>query len=150
MPQSGVPFARRIAVCCAAIILALYVVGLVSGTEIRHLVQTAPLWLGVILGWRSSSLARWIALPFFLFWLTIMVFIWLFLLGWARIVSGHFSPTEIAMTIVIGIAAVAGIAAAPRAKMYAPALAAAGAFVLGAALQLAAFRISMLPAIARR
>ena len=150
MPQPGARFAQRISICCAAIILALYVVGLVSGTEIRHIVQTAPLWLGVLLGWRSSAAARWIALPFFLFWLAIMVFIWLFLLGWAHIVSGHFSPTEVAMTIVIGIASVSGITAAGRAKMYAPPLAAAGVFVLGAFLQLAAFRLSMLPQIARR
>jgi hypothetical protein len=48
------------------------------------------------------------ALPCFLFWLTIMVFIWLFLLGWARIVSGHFFPTEIAMTLVVGLASLVG------------------------------------------
>ena len=150
MPRSDAQVSRTICLCCAAIILALYVVGLVSGTEIRHVVQTAPVWLGVVLGWRMSSLARWIALPFFLFWLGIMVLIWLFLLGWARIVSGHFSPTEIAMTIVIGIASVVGMAAAARAKVHARPVAAVGAFVAGAVMQFVAFRISLLPAIARR
>jgi hypothetical protein len=36
-----------------------------------------------------------------IFWMIIMIFIWLFLLGWARIVSGRFFPTEVAMTLVI-------------------------------------------------
>ena len=42
-------------------------------------------------------------------WLMIMLFIWLFLLGWARIVSGTFNLIEIAMTFMIGAASVAGI-----------------------------------------
>jgi hypothetical protein len=35
-----------------------------------------------------------------MFWLIIMIFTWLFLVGWARIVTGHVSPTEVAMTLV--------------------------------------------------
>jgi hypothetical protein len=38
-----------------------------------------------------------------------MTFIWLFLLRWARVVTGHFSPTEVAMTLVIGVACALGI-----------------------------------------
>ncbi len=38
--------------------------------------------------------------PCFVFWLLLMTAIWFFLLGWARIVSGTFSPTEIAMTVI--------------------------------------------------
>ena len=145
MPEST----RTIGVCCAAIIGALYVVGLVSGTEIRHVVQTAPLWIGVVLGFRGSGLARWLALPFFLFWLAIMVLIWLFLLGVARVVSGHFTPAEVAMTIVIGVASAVGIVAALRGRRTSG-WAAAGAFLAGAVLQLVAFRLSLLPEIARR
>ena len=40
-----------------------------------------------------------------------MIFIWLFLLGWARIISGHFLPSEVAMTLVVGAASCVGIAA---------------------------------------
>jgi hypothetical protein len=139
-----------VALSCTAIIAALYVVGMVSGTELRHVVQTAPVWIAVVLGFRTHSLARWLALPIFIFWLAIMILIWLFLLGWARVLTGHFTPTEVAMTIVIGLASAAGIIAALRPRPAAGALPATAAFVLGAVLQFAAFRISMLPGISHR
>jgi hypothetical protein len=141
---------RTIGICCAAIIAALYVVGLVSGTELRHVVQTAPIWIGVVLGFRASALARWIALPFFLFWLAIVVLIWLFLLGVAHVVSGTFTPPEVAMTVVMGCASLGGIAAAFQRGKRTSAMAAVGAFVVGAVLQFAAFRVSLLQGIARR
>jgi hypothetical protein len=50
----------------------------------------------IALGIRRSGWIKWAALPCFFFWLMLMILIWLFLLGWARIVSGTFSPTEIA------------------------------------------------------
>jgi hypothetical protein len=141
---------RTIGICCAALICALYVVGLVSGTELRHAVQTAPVWIGVVLGFRGSSLARWMALPFFLFWLLIVVLIWLFLLGVAHVVSGTFTPPEVAMTVVMGAASLGGILAAVRGRVRASVLSAVAVFLVGAALQFAAFRISLLPGIARR
>jgi hypothetical protein len=141
---------RRIAWQCVLIIAALYVVGLVGGTVFRHAAQTAPLWLGIFLGWRRNPLARWIALPMFLFWIVVMVLIWLFLLGWARVVHGTFSPMEIAMTLVIGFASLAGVVSALGRQAPTSRLSAAGAFLLGAALQVAAFRVSMLPGISNR
>src|SRR2546422_2950062 len=95
--------------CCVAIIAALLVVGAVSHGVIRHIVQTSPLWIAIVLGIRQSTLTKWAALPCFVFWLLTMTAIWLYLLGWARIVSGTFSPTEIAMTVVVGFASIAGI-----------------------------------------
>jgi hypothetical protein len=139
---------RFIGICCAAIIAALYVVGLVSGTELRHVVQTAPVWIGVAMGFRASPLARWIALPFFLFWLLVVVLIWLFLLGIARVVSGTFTPPEVAMTVVMGAASLAGIAGVLRGRGKASAVASACAFLAGAVLQFVAFRVSLLPGIA--
>ena len=141
---------RTIGICCAAIIVALYVVGLVSGTSLRHAVQTAPVWIGVVLAFRASPLARWIAMPFFLFWLAIVVLIWLFLLNIARVVSGTFTPPEVAMTVVMGCASIGGIAASLWRGKRVSALVATVAFVAGAVLQLAAFRVSQLPAIATR
>jgi len=141
---------RIIGICCAALIGALYVVGLVSGTELRHVVQTAPVWIGVALGFRNSPLARWIALPFFLFWLVVVVLIWLFLLGIAHVVSGTFTPPEVAMTVVMGAASVAGIVAGLQRQKRASMMAVVGAFLAGAVLQFVAFRVSMLPGIAHR
>ena len=141
---------RTIAVCCATMIGALYVVGVVSGTELRHVVQTLPIWIVVVLGWRGSKLTRWIALPFFLIWLALMVMIWLFLLGVSRMVSGHFTPAEVAMTIAIAVASAIGIGTAFRRQKRTSAGRAAAMFVFGAALQVAALRISFLPGIASR
>ena len=56
--------------------------------------------------------------------------IWLFLLGWARIVSGTFTVTEIAMTIVVGAASTLGIVTGLRMKT-ATRTAVAAATVLG-------------------
>lgn len=73
-----------------------------------------------------------------------------FILGWSRVLSGHFSPVEIAMTLIIGVASAFGIATIFRWRTATRPFAAAALFVLFAALQLIAFRISMLPAIAHQ
>jgi hypothetical protein len=83
-----------IAYCSLAILVALYLVGAVSNGSLRHEVQTLPLWFPIVLGFRQSNFAKWTAFPCFIIWLTLMTFIWLFLLGWAKILSGHFSPVE--------------------------------------------------------
>src|SRR5207247_8785624 len=96
--------ARVVAWCSLAVLMALYIVGAVSVPpgSLRHEVQTLPLWFPIIVGFQRKELAKWAALPCLIFWLTIMCFIWLFLLGWARIVTGRFFSTEIAMTLVVG------------------------------------------------
>ncbi len=79
-----------------------------------------------------------------------MIAIWLFLLGWARIVSGTFTVTEIAMTIVVGAASTLGTVTGLRMRT-ATRRAVATATVLGVTvLDLIAFRVSLLPAIAHR
>ena len=80
----------------------------------RRSISTNPKMLGEMTvsvlkgedGFQRKEIAKLAALPCMVFWVAIMVFIWLFLLGWARIVSGQFSRTEIAMTIAIGVAAI--------------------------------------------
>lgn len=79
-----------------------------------------------------------------------MVFIWLFLLGIARIVSGTFSPIEIAMTIVIGIASLLGIVVSLRGRTSTSLSVGLGTVVLFAVLQLLVFRLSLIPYIATR
>src|SRR5438094_9030049 len=97
-------YARAVAYSSLAALLALYVVGAVSVPpgSLRHEVQTLPLWFPIVAGLRGKPIAKWAALPCFIFWLPVMIFIWLFLLGWARIVSGLFFPSGLAMTLVIG------------------------------------------------
>jgi hypothetical protein len=141
---------RILTVCCVSIIAALLVVGAVSHGVLRHIVQTSPLWIAIVLGIRRSGWIKWAALPCFFFWLMLMIFIWLFLLGWARIVSGTFSPTEIAMTVIVGLAAVVGIVRALSLRASVGAWSSIATVLLVAVLQVAAFRLSLLPAIAHR
>ena len=139
---------KAIGACCLAVLAALYIVGAVSHGSLRHEVQTLPLWVPIVAGFNRREFARWCALPCLLFWLLCMVLIWLFLLGWAHVISGRFSPVEIAMTLIVAAASAAGFGLSVwRAKWTARGCA---LIVLFAILQFAAFRISMLPAIAHQ
>ena len=93
---------KTIGGCCLAVLVALYIVGAVSHGSLRHEVQTLPLWIPIIAGFNRREFARWCALPCMFFWFAMMSLIWLFLLGWSHLISGHFAPIEIAMTIVVG------------------------------------------------
>jgi hypothetical protein len=140
-----------IAICCLVIVAALVLgVGLATNLVLRHVVQTAPLWIGVILGFRHSRAASWAALPLFLVWLVLMALIWLYLLGLSSLVSGHFAPVEIVMTIIVGAAAIVGVGGFIRFKPSLSPIMAGGIFVLMLATQFACLQISLLPAIAQR
>src|SRR6187455_1102630 len=107
---------QLVATAALAILVALYVVGAVSvppGSP-RHEVQTLPLWIPIVAGYRGRPIAKWAALPCLVFWLAVMIAIWLYLLGIARIVTGRFFPTEVAMTLVVGAAAAIGLGACAR------------------------------------
>ena len=142
---------QLIAIYCLAIILALTLgVGLATGLVLRHLVQTLPLWAAVVFGFRRSSVAAWIAAPCFLFWLVLIVVIWAFLLGIAHVINGTFQPIEIAMTIVVALACLAGLLGVARSRSSLSVATKAVLFILMAVLQFACFRISFLPSIANR
>ena len=125
-------------------------VGLASGLVLRHIAQTLPLWIVAALSLRRSPGAGWFAIPCYVFWLALMAVIWLYLLGIAHIVSGHFTPLEIAMTFVVAVAAIAGVIGASRfSRSVSPAVAVC-LFATGAALQWACFRLSLLPGLVDR
>jgi hypothetical protein len=139
---------RIIGWCSLVVLVALYVVGAVSHGSLRHEVQTLPLWVPIVAGFNSRGFSRWCALPCFLFWLLCMVLIWLFLLGWSHFLSGQFSPTEILLTVVIGIASAIGLVQCLWRLRWS--WRHSTLLVLFAILQLACFRISMLPQIAHQ
>jgi hypothetical protein len=149
---SAMTNAKLVASGCVAVLIALYVVGAVSVPpgSLRHEVQTLPLWFPIVQGFRERPMAKWMALPFLVFWLAIMTLIWLFLLGWARVVSGSFSITEIAMTIIIGVASLLGLSTIFGWRTSTSAGTATAFVVAFAAFQLLAFRISLIPFIARQ
>lgn len=152
MPANTKPSAPiYVASCCLFIILALVLgVGLASNLLLRHIVQTAPLWVAVALGFRRSHAAPWVALPFFLFWLLLMALIWAYLLGISTFFSGKFSPVEIAMTFVVGAASIVGIICFFAFKSDLSRVAGIGLFVMMAVIQWGCFRLSFVPAIAHR
>ena len=140
-----------IAVCCLGIILALVLgVGLATNLVLRHLVQTAPFWICVVLGFRHSRATYWAGLPLFLFWLILMALIWTYLLGISHVVTGHFSPIEIVMTLIVGASSVIGMGSLVRSQLSFPPARAAVLFVIMAIFQLVCFRLSLLPSIAHR
>src|SRR6266851_2465779 len=114
MKDNSQPFALLLTGCCVAIIAALLVVGAVSSGVIRHIVQTSPLWIAIVLGVRRSGWSKWAALPCLVFWLSSVVGI----------------VTALWMTSNIR------------------AWSATATVLLLAVLQLAAFRLSLLPGIA--
>ena len=143
-------FSKWIAGSSLAVLVALYVVGAVSHGSLRHEVQTLPLWFPIVWGFRHRELAKWSALPCFIVWLAIMIAIWLFLLGWARILTGHFSTVEIAMTLIVGAGCLCGIGAGFRWRTTVRPAAAYGVAALFTALQVLALRVSLIPYIGIR
>ncbi|HLJ51118.1 MAG TPA: hypothetical protein VKU01_34155 [Bryobacteraceae bacterium] len=140
---------KAIGYCALITLVALYLVGAVSNGVLRHIVQTLPLWFPIVLGLRHRETAKYAAIPCFIIWLVLMIFIWLFLLGWARIISGHFTPIEVILTLVIGAAGIAGLVAGFRWRTNLSWTKAISTTLLFAVLQLAALRVSFLPSIAK-
>lgn len=141
--------ARTLAYCALTTLLALYLVGAVSNGVLRHIVQTVPLWLPIWLGFRGRESAKWAAIPGFAIWLLLMSLIWLFLLGWVKVISGHFTPVEIGLTLVIGVATTMGLITALRWRTGVGWTQGIATAVVSAIFQVAALRISFLPSIAK-
>jgi len=140
---------KAIGYCAIATLLALYIVGAVSNGVLRHIVQTLPLWFPIMLGLRQREIAKWASLPCFIIWLLLMTLIWLFLLGWAKGISGHFTPIEVILTLVIGAASLAGLLIGFRWRTSLSWSKALSTTAIFAILQLAALHISFLPSIAK-
>jgi hypothetical protein len=133
-----------------AIAVALVLVGVVSGTIIRHVVQLAPVLVAGVVALRRPAWSRFAAIPVFAFWLFIMVLIWLHLLGLAHVITGQFKPAEVVLTVVIGLACVVGLGVASRRSTGASWHSAVLAFVLFSALQVTAMWVSLQPLFATR
>jgi hypothetical protein len=76
--------------------------------------------------------------------------IWLYLLGWARVISGTFSRTEIALTLVIGVVSLCGIVNCIRLEVSLGLVAASATFLVALLRQAAAIALRITPAIAHR
>ena len=96
--------------------MSLLLIGVVSATPLRHLVQAVPAVVALGLVWRGIGWSPYSALPLFLFWLFLMSLIWLFIFGLAHLITGTFSPAERMLTVAIVLSCVLGIGAALRAS----------------------------------
>jgi hypothetical protein len=143
-------FVSSVGMYLAVIAIALGLVGVVSQTVIRHMVQIIPLILALALSVRRSALGSVAAVPLFAFWFLIMGGIWLFLLGIARVFSGTFSPVEITLTLIIGAASVVGVVVAYRQGTSTPLAMRLGTIIVFAVLQFAAMWLSVQPFVATR
>jgi hypothetical protein len=138
----------RVLFAGAALALAILAVGPASHEVVRHLIQAAPLMLACLIGARRPEVLRWMLAPFFLFWLLIAVLIWLFLLHVARILTGTFSPPEIALTVVMAVSAASGLAMFLNVRRRLPVVVGLGVFALALAAQFGAFALSIQPWVA--
>ena len=132
-----------------ALAIAILAVGPASHEVVRHVIQAAPLMFFCVVGVREPATLRWLLGPVMLFWLTIAVLIWLFLLHIARVVTGTFSPAEIALTLAMGAASLVGLANVGRVRRRFPILHGLGLIALSLALQVGAFALSTQPWVAR-
>lgn len=143
--------ARRVVVgCLIGLALALLLVGLVSGTVLRHIVQIVPIMIVLAVVRRRPDWGAYAAIPIFLFWTFIVVLIWLFLLGLSRIANGHYTPIEVISTFLMMACSIVGVVKCVQLGRALPAVGRAVAFLLFAGMQLAAMWVSFLRPIANR
>jgi hypothetical protein len=141
---------QMVRTCLVGLALALLLVGIVSGTILRHVVQIVPIIIGVGVLERRSAWASSAALALFVFWSVIVVLIWLFLLGVSRIANGHYTATEVAATFVMLGCSIVGIIASFRLGRPVGLGGRVFAFLLFAGLQFVAMWVSFLGPIAHR
>ena len=134
----------------AGLAIALLVVGLVSGTVLRHVVQIVPIAAALAFVSRRPAIGAFAALPVSVFWIFIVSLIWLFLMGLSRIANGHDTLAEILSTFVMAICCVCGVVRAIPMARSAPGAARVVTFAGFAALQIAAMWIRFTPSIANR
>ena len=143
-------FRSPLTVSLGGLAVALMVVGVVSGTVLRHVVQIVPILVASIVVRRRPAIGAYAALPIFIFWTLIVTLIWLFLAGLSSIANGHYTTTEIASTLVMAVCCGYGIVRAIPGGRTAPIAARLVTFIAFAGLQLAAMWISFSRSIANR
>ena len=141
---------KVIAVCLGAVLVSLLLVGIVSGTFVRHVIQVVPVAVALVAVTRRSDLGPFAALPIFALWLLLMALIWLYLAGVQTFFTGRFSSVEILLTVIIGLSSLTGIVACARPRSTVGVAGRAAATMGFAALQFGALLVSFLRPFANR
>jgi hypothetical protein len=147
MESSAKPYVEA---CLIGLALALLLVGLVSGTFLRHVVQVLPIILVLVVVRHRPAWAAYSALPIFICWIAIVTLIWLFLLGLSRVASGQYTPIEIILTFVMATCSVVGVFKSVALGRPLAVIGRVAAFLLFAVVQVAAMWVSFLRPIANR
>ena len=129
--------ARVIAVCLIGVVVSLILVGIVSGTLLRHVVQVIPPLVALWLLLRKPETGAYAVATIFAFWALVMALIWLYLLGLSDIAYGSYSAIEIILTVVIAACSLLGIAMSLRVGRPLSLLRLAATVILFLALQIA-------------
>ena len=130
------------AVCLAGVAISLILVGAVSGTLARHVVQIVPVVLALAVVLRRPAMGAWAAIAVFTVWIVVMAAIWLYLLGLSYVAEGSYSAFEVALTIVIAACSAWGVHKAVLAGSATPLLARTAAILTGLAIQSAFLAVS--------
>lgn len=136
--------------CLIGLTVALLLVGVVSGTVLRHVVQSVPILIGLAVLARRPDWGAYTAIPIFAFWALIVTLIWLFLLGLSPIASGRYTATEVILTFVMIGCSIVGITKSVRLGRSLPPLAKVLTFFAFAGVQFGAMWLSFLRPIANR
>ena len=130
--------------------VSLLLVGVVSGTVLRHVVQVAPIVMAAVLLVRRPAWGAYASFPIFLFWLFIVALIWLFLLGLSRLASGRYTPIEVTSTFLMAAFAIVGLTGVVSVGKPLRLLARVLTVALFAVVPVAAMWLSLLQPIANR
>jgi hypothetical protein len=130
--------------CLVGVAVSLLIVGVVSGTFIRHVIQILPILVTVVWVAQRPTWGSYAAMPIFIFWVLIVVLICLYLLGISRIANGHYTIIEIVMTVFIALFSSAGVPICRRLGRSSAVTGRVVAFGVFGALQFSAMWISFL------
>ena len=107
---------RTVRPCLVGVAFTVVLIGVVSGTLVRYLIQVLPIALALRLLARSpGSLGAYAAVALFSHWMLAMVLIWLFLLGISDLARGRYAPIEVVLTMLVGFFCSVGILRGVRA-----------------------------------
>ena len=98
----GVSPGRAVVLCLVGLGGRLLIVGIESGTFLRHVFQIAPVVIVLAFAVRQQPWTAPAALGLFGCWAFFMGLIWLYLAGVQTTFTGNFTPIEIALTLALG------------------------------------------------
>ena len=94
--------------------ISLLIVGMLSGTFARHVVQIVPIVLALLVVLRWPPAGAYVAIGVLGLWAFVMALIWLYLLGLSDVAEGTYSAGEVVLTVVIAACSAWGIRMALR------------------------------------